>query len=165
MSLPGCSRSFQCPRLTIWREAAVNRKDGSDRRVDVDVARAVQRVELKYVLPLWVLRWDLDWLFDLFASHHADMPACLDRAHDRAVGEVVELLDLLALDVGGAGAPEDAREPRFADAAAYDFRGQADLLEKPREITRGVGHPTLAVEQVSLQGSSDGAFVCGAYRY
>ena len=72
---------------------------------------------------------------------------------------------MLALDVGRASPPEDAGQPGLADAAAYDLGGQADLLEKPREITRGVGHPTLAVEQVSLQGSSDGALMCGAYRY
>ena len=78
------------------------------------------------------------------------MPARFDRAHDRAVGEVIELLNLLALDVGRPGSSEDAGQPGFADAAAYDFGGQADLLEEPREVARGFGHAALAVQQVSL---------------
>ena len=126
----------------------MDRKDGADRRVDVDVARAVERVELKHVLPLRILRRDLNRLLDLFTSHHADVPARLDGAHDHAVGEVVELLNLLALNVRRSRASEDAREPGFADAAAYDFGGQANLLEKPCEIARGFRHAALAVEQV-----------------
>jgi hypothetical protein len=76
--------------------------------------------------------------------------AGLDGTHDHAVGEVIELLNLLALDVGRSCASEDAGEPGFADAAAYDFGGQADLLEKPSEIAGGFWHATLAVEQVPL---------------
>ena len=124
----------------------MNRKDGSDGRVNVDVARPVERVELKHVLPLRVLQRDLDGLLDLFASHHAHVPSRLDDAHDRAVGEIVELLDLLALNVRRSRAAEDTREPCFTDAAAYDFGGQADLLEKPGEIPGGLRHAALAVE-------------------
>jgi hypothetical protein len=128
----------------------MNRKDGPYRRIDVDVARAVEGIELQHVLPLRVLRRDLDRLFDLLAPHHANVPACFDRAHDRSVGEVVELLDLLALNVCRPGAPEDPRKPRLADPAPYDFGSQADLLEKACEIARGLGHPTLAIEEVAF---------------
>jgi hypothetical protein len=74
----------------------------------------------------------------------------LDGAHDHTVGEIIELLNLLALDVGGPGASENVRQSRFADAAAYDFGCQAELLEKPGEVARGFGHAPLAVEQMSL---------------
>jgi hypothetical protein len=78
------------------------------------------------------------------------MPTCFHRAHDDVVGEVVELLDLLALDVGGSRTSEDAREACFADPTAYDFGGQADLLEQPGEISGRFRHPALAIEEVSF---------------
>jgi hypothetical protein len=76
------------------------------------------------------------------------MSSRLDGVHDYGVREVVELLDLLPLDIRRSGASEDARQPRFADPAAYDFGSQADLLEKAREVPGGLRHAALAIEQV-----------------
>ena len=128
----------------------MNGEDGSDRCVDVDVPRTIERIELQYVLALWVLPRDRNRLLDLLAAHHTDVAAGFDGVNDRAVGELVEFLHLLALNVGRPGEPEDVRETCPAHPTSDDLRGQADLLKKASEITCRLGHPALAVEQMSL---------------
>src|SRR5690606_9746068 len=94
------------------------------------------------------------------AAHDADVAAGLDAVHEGAVREDVELLDLFALDVDVAREAEDVSEPRFADTARDDLRGQRDLLHQPREVTGRAGGPTLPLEDVALEGHA-GQGGCG----
>src|SRR5690606_23536473 len=151
---PGLEAVLELAGTVARALPAVDREDRADGGVDVDVAGAVERIELQDVFALRVLRRDGDGLLDLLAPHDADVAARLDAVDEGAVGEVVELLDRLALHVDLAGEAEDVREPRLAHPARDDLGGQGDLLKEPGEITRRAGRAAEPIEDVSLEGGT-----------
>ncbi len=132
-------------------DSAMHGKDRPNRRVDIDIARAIERIELKDVLALGVLRRDGDRLFHLFAAEHADMTALLNAIDDRVVGEDVELLNFFSLNVHFAGEAENVHEAGLAHLRADDLRCERDLMEKPSEISRCILRLSLTGKQMLFE--------------
>src|SRR5918994_3031616 len=96
-------------------DPAVDAEDGSYRRVHVDIRRAVERVEEDGVLTHWILGWNRYDVIVLFRAHHTNSAGVLQAVLQRLVGENVQLLLLLALDVLNAGRAENVHQAGTAD--------------------------------------------------
>ena len=125
-------------RLAHGGDAPHNAEDGADADVHVDVGGPVQRVDQHDVLA--------GPAFTLVAATHvtvaflrADAAHALpgrEDAHECVVGEDVEFLLLLVLNVGGPGSPEDVGQPGPVDLLVHDFRRHPDVGEQTRELAR-----------------------------
>ena len=102
--------------LAVGRlRAAQDREDGADRDVDVDVGRAVERVEQQQVLAARVVRRDRPRLLHLLGGERGEVAAPFVRLEQDLVRQHVELLLRLALHVlGGRASPRpSASAPLF----------------------------------------------------
>ena len=70
-------------------------------------------------------------LLHLLAGDRRAVAAPPSDAIERLVGDLVELLHLLALDVGLAGVAEDIGEPGHVDAAGDDFAHSVICCSSP----------------------------------
>ena len=104
-----------------------DREYAAHRRVDVDVARTVQRIKGKQVLAEGVGRWNLVGRLEMFGDHPRKMTAVFAGAQKDIVGYGIQLQR--ALRSGQRAAADDE-----ADALA----GQADVVEQRGKITRGI---------------------------
>ncbi len=131
--------------------AAQHGEDGADRDVDVDIARAVQRVEDQQIGTLRVLAGNLVGVVHFLGRHAGQVAAPLVCLQQDFVGEHVELLLHFALDVLAVGAtqyaPEGALGYRVADFLA---RSCHDLDEKA-QISRRVVTASL-LDEVATEG-------------
>jgi siderophore synthetase component len=139
----------------------VNREDGADRDVHIDVRAAIERVEHEHVLAVRIARGDRDDLVVLLARHHADMAARLDAADERAVRHVIELLHRLALDVHGTCRTEHISQARLRHLAADDAAGEREALEEPGEITARTRDAALTLEDVAIECPAKFVGACG----
>ena len=136
---------------------AVDREDGPDGDVDVDVGRAVERVEQDHVLALAVVEEQRDGLGVLLRADQADLPASAEGAHEGLVGEHVELLLLLVLDVDLAGLAEQVHEPGLADVSLDHLRSDGHIAQQTRELALRPGRLRLALDDELLQGDKRAA--------
>jgi hypothetical protein len=93
---------------------AIDAEDGADGTVDIDVRRAIEGIVQHRVLPSRILIRDRDDLFVLLRRHHADSPGVIERVGHGLIGEDVELLLFLVLDIGGPSTAQDVHEARPA---------------------------------------------------
>ena len=70
---------------------------------------------------------------------------------DGRIGELVQLLDLLPLDIGFSGQPQDVRQAGLVDLAVDDLARQGDLRQKAREHALGPGEARLLFRDAALQ--------------
>lgn len=92
----------------------VNTKDGADRNSTVDVAATVQRVKDDNVLAL-VLALDDNRVLVLFRDHDRNLVRALQRVDENLVGEHIQFLLFLGVDIRRSGGRETgagAREGR-----------------------------------------------------
>ena len=132
------------------RDAVVDREDRADGHVDVDVGRAVEGIEQEHVGPDVEPVGDGDDAVALLRDHAAEVPGVVHRLEDDLLRECVELLDLLAVDVLLAGAPEDVDEPGHVDLARDDLGGERDVVEERGEAARGARVQALLVDDVPV---------------
>ena len=130
---------------------AVDREDRADGDVDVDVARPVEGVEEHDVLPLAVVEQQRDRLGVLLGPDEAHLPAAAQRADELLVGQEVELLLDLALDVDVAGVAEQVHEPGLPHVAVDDLGRDGDVAEEPGELALRAGALGLALDDELLQ--------------
>jgi len=124
-----------------------DREDRADRDVDVDVARAVKRVEAGEIRSEGKLLRNGDGFGNLLAHHAADGAGAGDGFNEDVVRNDVELLLLFTLHVFAAGKTEHAREGAFADLGGNFFAGLGDADEKTGENRVGAGERFLAREE------------------
>ena len=111
-------------------------EDRADRHVDVDVRRAVERIEQQAVLAALEVLGNLDDARLFLGRHGAQPAAVVHRLDDDLVGEHVELLLHLALHVLVVGGAEDVGEPRAADLVGDHLGGERQVVQDARELTR-----------------------------
>ncbi len=116
-----------------------DREDRADRHVDVDVRRAVERVEQQQVLAARIVLGDREDGRHLLGRHRGEVAAPFVGLEQDLVGDHVELLLGLALDVAGAGLAEHAAERALADLERDLLAGAGDDFDQQaqRGLQRG----------------------------
>src|SRR6185369_7474172 len=85
-------------------------------------------------------------------SRDRDDASVAKVAQEDLVGEDVELLLLLAVDVGGRGVAGVAGERRAAELARDDLPAERDPVQELGELSRGFGMRPLALQEVFGEG-------------
>ncbi len=150
--------SARLQEIGLLRERAIPRafqdgKDGANGNVDVDVGRAVQRIEEKKKAAFGIVRGNrLDGVH-LFRGHGGQMPAPFVRLNENFVGDDVELLLGLTLDVVGAGFSEHPREGAFGNIDADGLDGPGDYFDEQAQVRRDQAG-TLLLDQKLGEGDT-----------
>ena len=133
---------------------AQHREDAAHRDVDVDVRRAVQRVEQQQVLAARVLlRQPVRCLH--FLGHHAgDVAAPFAGAHEDLVAQHVQRLLFLALHVAGAGAAQHAGQRAEGHLARDGLAGQRHVGDQRVQVAGGAGVPAAFLDEELRQRGS-----------
>ena len=135
---------------------AQHREDGADRKIDVDIAGPVDRIEQQQIFALGVAIGDKMDRLHLLGAHGRQMPAPFIRLQQQLIGDDVELLLHLALHILAVEAAQHlaqrALRHRMADRLARarhrldqqaQFGGQGigmSLLFDEKPGQRGAGH-------------------------
>ena len=114
-------------------EAAVDAEDGTDVDVDVYVGGTVQGVEDDDVLALLDGAIEEDGAFVFLADEGSDGAAGAERVNDGLVGEDVQLLLLLALNVFCAEGSVGLAEAGGADFGFDALGGEGEAAHEPGE--------------------------------
>ena len=133
-------------------DPAIDAEDRPHGDRDVDVRRAVERVEEDGVGRRLVVGGEADRHRQFLRPDGADDAGAGQRLDHRVVGELVEARDRLALDVPAAGQPEQAAEPRRVDFAGDDLRRQSQPFDEGREGAGGLGKVALGLRDELDQG-------------
>ena len=131
-------------------QAAQHAEDGADVDVDVDVGRAVERIEDDDVLAGLDRAVEGDRLLVLFADQRGDGVAQAQAVEQGLVGVDVELLLLLALHVGLADGAEHVAEAGGANLGLDHFGGQRNAAQQPAEPAAGLADLLLLLQDVLL---------------
>ena len=119
--------------VALRTHAGEHREDRADRDVDVDVRRAVERIEGDQVRAHGAVFRNAHHGFDFFAQHAADRARARDRLDEDVVADHVELLLVFALNVRGAGGTQNARERAVAHLEADRLAGFRNARQKTGE--------------------------------
>src|SRR5215468_3244324 len=130
--------------------SAVNREDGADAGIDVDIRRSVQRIEHQNVLPFFTAVRYRDYIGGLFGSHHAEMAAMAHRGTDGMLREFVQFLNRLTVNVDFPCFPKNLYEAGFVDFTGDDFCGESQACEECRKIASGSRMQPLFVKNMLL---------------
>src|SRR5579883_238091 len=142
---------------------AVDGKDGTDVDVDVDVGRAIERVENDGVFAGALLAIEGDRLLVFFRDERGDGIAQPEAMQQRIVGINIKLLLLLTLYVDFADIAEDIEQARAADFGLGHFGGEGESGEQPGESSAGMREALLFVQDMLLDGSNHGSRVILEY--
>lgn len=135
-------------------DAAADRKDRADGGIDVDVGAPVQRVHEHDVLgPVGHLVVKNDDVVVFFTGYAGAVDAVPEHADQLVVGEKVQLLDVLALDVDRARVAQNVvHQPRLVDFHVDPLCGQADIPEQSGEFAGGGGKLSQLLDRELVQG-------------
>ena len=144
-------------RVGAGRGRAQHREDAAHRHVDVDVGRAVERVEDHNVVPAVGLL-DRDGEVLLLGRDHARAARRAQRVAEDLVRDDVELLLVLALDVGRAREARQVGDPGAVDERRDLLAGRGDGGEDDGElgVERAVGLLLLFLERGGGKEKSEG---------
>ena len=135
-------------------DLAQHREDGADRDVDVDVARAVERVVQQHVLALRVaVGHDVDRVH-LLAGHRREVAAPFVGLDQHLVGDDVELLLHLALHVFAVGAAQHVAERALVDGDRDVLAGARDDLDQQPQLARDAAMFALLLDEVLGQADA-----------
>src|SRR5437879_11653899 len=132
----------------------MNREDGTNGDVNVDIGGPIERIEEHHVWPTGIARRWQDRLRSFLRGHGTDVPARFERLNERLMRKDVKFRDLLALDVLLARKPENIHQSRFIHLAGNDLRSQGDLRQQAGEIPRRSWIVPLLFHDMSAQGNA-----------
>ena len=112
----------------------MNREDGANGDVDVDIGGPVERIEEHHVRPAGIARRRQDRLRSFLRGHGTDVPARFECLNERLMREDVEFRYLLALDVLLTRKSKNIHQSRFIHLAGNDLRSQGDLCQQAGKI-------------------------------
>ena len=116
-------------------DPAIDGEDGPDRDVDVDVGRAVERIDQHHILGVaGELGIEGDEVLLLLGRHAAHLATGLQRRLEALVGVDVQLLLHLPLHVFGPHGTDDVRQPRLVDLPVHHLGGQANGAEQGGQL-------------------------------
>ena len=82
--------------------------------------------------------------------HHRHPPGMVIHIEQGRIGELVQLLHLLPLDVGAAGASQDLGQPGPVGLAGNDLPGQRDVIQQIGQRPGRLREGALFFQNVSL---------------
>jgi hypothetical protein len=129
-------------------------EDGADGDVDVDVGRAVERVEQQQIFAARVVLGDREHGVHFFRGHGGQMSAPLIGVDQHIVGDDVELLLHFALHVAGAGGAEHVAQCAFVHGDADAFAGAGDHFDEQAQLGRDDAVLALLLDEIA--GEVDG---------
>ncbi len=130
-----------------------HREDGADRDIDVNVRRAVQRVEHQQVFALRVAVGNLVERFHFFRRHRGEVAAPFVGVEQHFIGDHVQLLLGFALDIAGAGRAQHAGEGALADGVGNGLAGARDHFDQQPQF--GLDRVVLALLLDQVAGEAD----------
>src|SRR5262249_43762140 len=95
----------------------MNREDGANGDVDVNIGGPIERIEEHRVWPAGMARRRQDRLRSFLRGYGTDVPARFERFNERLMREDVEFRHLLALDVLLARKSKNIHQSRFIHLA------------------------------------------------
>ena len=138
-------------RPALGCDAAVDRENGPDRDIDVDVARSVERIEEQHVLPHRQAGRHGDRLLVLLGGQHAG-PAGVLHALERTVS----LANTSSFCCSSPWTLVVPISPRMSDEAGpahvarNDLGGETDIVQQVRQLARGFRELALLLDDESL---------------
>lgn len=112
----------------------LDRKDAANRHIHVDVGRAIERIEQQQVLAPRIFTRQLVGLLELLGHHPGDMTAPLGGTQKVIVGEHIQPLLHLALNVGVIDRAQRAAQRAGRDTLRDRLAGQRDVEDKAVEL-------------------------------
>ena len=134
----------------VFRQPAQDAEDGADVDIDVDIGRAVQRIEDDDVAAGFDAAVEGHRLLVLLADQRGDGVAQPQTVQQRLVGKDVQLLLLLALHVGLPDRAQDIAQAGRADLGLDHLGCQRDAAEEPTEPAAGLADLLLLLQDVLL---------------
>src|SRR5258706_1450283 len=127
-----------------------NREDRAHGDIDVDVRRAVERIEKKAILSAAKVGRDVDDSRLFLGSHGAEAPTMIDSLDDDLVRQDVELLLCLALNVLEVGRAEYVRQSCASHLVGDHLGGEGKIVQQARELARRFGMQLLLLDDKTL---------------
>jgi hypothetical protein len=115
-------------------------KDGADVDIDVDIRRAVKRVENDDVIAPGKRFRNLDDIRVFLRGHGAENAGTGQAMDEDAVGILIKFLDFLALNVDLTRKSEDIDQTGLVYGTTNDLGRQDYFIEQPRELPSGSRH-------------------------
>ena len=140
----------RCRRLVM----AQHREDGADRDIHVGVRGAVERIEHQQVAAARVARGHRVRVLELFGSHARHQAAPVAAAQHDVVGQQVELLLHLALDVARAYFAEEAAQRALGGHRRDRLDGGGDVDKQRAEVVGALDAVELLDEELRERGAS-----------
>ncbi|CCJ89928.1 hypothetical protein BN132_1856 [Cronobacter turicensis 564] len=128
---------FHRDRRPDWRHAAIDRENGADRDVDINVRRAIQRIHQDDILRVFAA-FENDNLVFFFGGDARHDIACLKRGFELFIGEQIEFLLRLALYVFDAAGTQDIDQTGLIDIAVDDLSAKLYCRQQRRQFPGGV---------------------------
>ena len=137
----------------VFVRATQYREDSANWCVDVDVRRAVQRVEYQQVRAFRVFARDLVGIVHFFGRHAGQVTAPFVGFKQDLVGDHIELLLHFTLHVFGAHAAQNTTQGAFGHGVADLFASTRHHFDEETQISRRVVAAGL-LDQIATQGNA-----------
>ena len=125
---------FFSDRRTDRRHATVDRENGPDRDVNIDVGRSIQRIHQHHVFRVFTAFENDDFIF-FFRGNTRDDITCLECSFQFFVREQVEFLLNFTLYVLSTAGTQDIDQTGLVDIAVDDLGAQLYCRQQRSELT------------------------------
>ncbi|SAI95960.1 Uncharacterised protein [Enterobacter cloacae] len=132
-------------RCANRRDATVDGENGTDRNVNVDVGGAVQRIHQNNVFRVFT-PFEYDNLIFFFRGDTRNDVARAQCSFQFFIGEQVEFLLNLTLNVLGTAGTQDIDQTGLVDIAVDDLSAQLYCRQQSSELTRSMRELVLLLD-------------------
>ena len=134
----------------------VHREDGANGHVDVDVRRSIEGIEQQHILAGAESLGNVDDVRLLFGRHGTQPATMIECLDDDFVGNHVELLLHLPLDVHVAGRAENVRESGTSHFVRDHLAGERHVIEDTGQFAGGLGEHAFLLDDETFDRDDGG---------
>ena len=95
--------------------------------------------------------FDDDGILIFLRDQHARCERATQHVDEEIIGDIIELLHFLALDVGRPRHAVEIRQTGLSDGGGDGLDGREHGVEQLGQLSRGVGESTLLLDDVTRQ--------------